>query len=70
MADTEHLFSLFVNMVTADLLFTFMVTYTDRMNMKIILDMLILDTCISVLAAGNLCEFIHSTALCINLTVT
>ena len=27
-------------------------------------------TYICVLTAGNLCEFLHSTALCINLTVT
>jgi len=57
-------------MVTGNPLFTFMVTYTDSMNVKMILDVLILDTYISVLTAGNLCEFIHSTALCINLTVT
>jgi hypothetical protein len=57
-------------MVTANPLFTFVVTYTDSMNMKMILDVLILDRYISVLTAGNLCEFIHSTALCINLTVT
>jgi len=53
-ADVEHLFSLFLNMVTADPLFTFMVSYADNMNMKMILHVLILNTCISVLTSGNL----------------
>jgi hypothetical protein len=69
-ADIEHLFSLFVNMVTANPLFTFMITYTDSMNMTTILDVLIVGTYMTVLTAGNLCEFIHSTALCVNRTVT
>jgi len=56
-------------MVTANLLFTFMVTYTDNMNMKMIFDVLILDTYICI-NSWKLCEFIHSTVLCINLTVT
>jgi hypothetical protein len=57
-------------MVTANPLFTCMVTYTDSMNMKMILDVLILGTYITVLTAGNFCEFIHSTVLCVNLIVT
>ena len=89
-ADTERLFGLFLNMETANALFTFMVTYTDSMNMKMILDVLVLDTymymcvciyiyiyvcvcvcvCVCVLKAGNLCEFVYSTALCINFIVT
>lgn len=57
-------------METANLLFTFVVTYTDSMNIKMILDILILDTYICVLRGGTLCQFIHSTPLRINLTVT